>query len=75
MLVCIYKIYGGEKMEKEILELLKTINNKLDEHTEILKSLEHTSEINKAEIDKVNHAIARVEGEVKEKELEKTLQP
>ena len=62
-------------MEKEILELLKTINNKLDEHTEILKSLEHTSEINKAEIDKVNHAIARVEGEVKEKELEKTLQP
>lgn len=59
-------------MEKEILDLLKTMNNKLDEHTQILnehtqilKALEHASEVHKAEIDKLNHAVARVEGEVK----------
>ena len=52
-------------MDNEILELLKTINNKLDEHTQILRSLEHVSEIHKAEIDKVNYTVARVEGEVR----------
>ena len=68
-----------KKMEKEILELLKSINNKLDnqkqildensqilaENSQILRALEHSSEVHKAEIDKVNYAIARVEGEVK----------
>jgi len=38
-------------MDNEILDLLKSINNKLDEHTQILRTLEHTSEIHKAEID------------------------
>ncbi|TDT52003.1 hypothetical protein [Fonticella tunisiensis] len=59
-------------MDKEILELLKSINSKLDEHTQILnehtqilRALEHASESHKAEIDRVNHAIARVEGEIK----------
>jgi hypothetical protein len=60
-----YKNTGGEKMDNEILALLKVINNKLDEHTQILRSLEHASEIHKAEIDKVNYVVARVEGEVK----------
>lgn len=73
-------------LDKEILELLKLINSKLDEHTEILKehtgilkdhtgilkdhsqilsALKHASETHKAEIDRANIAIARVEGEVK----------
>ncbi|OAA92744.1 hypothetical protein [Clostridium coskatii] len=52
-------------MDNEILDLLKTINNKLDEHTQILRSLEHASEIHKAEIDKVNYTAAKIEGEVK----------
>lgn len=79
MLKCKYKIIGGEKMENEILELLKSIDNKLDkhtqilekhtqtldEHTQILRALEHASEVHKAEIDKANYSIARVEGEVK----------
>ncbi|WP_411682654.1 hypothetical protein [Clostridium thailandense] len=52
-------------MDSEILDLLKTINNKLDEHTQILRSLEHASEFHKAEIDKVNYTVARIEGEVK----------
>lgn len=49
-------------MEKEILEILKTINNKLDEHTQILRSLEHASESHKAEIDKISYTTARIEG-------------
>lgn len=40
MLVYEYKFSGGEKMESEILELLKSINNKLDNHKQILD--EHT---------------------------------
>ena len=52
-------------MDNEILDLLKIINNKIDEHTQILRALEHASEIHKAEIDKVNYTVARVEGEVK----------
>lgn len=54
-------------MENEMLELLKCINNKLDgskqtldEHTQILRALEHSSEVHKVEIDKANYAIARV---------------
>lgn len=52
-------------MDNEILDLLKTINNKLDEHTQILRPLEHAREIHKAEIDKVNYTVAKIEGEVK----------
>jgi predicted nucleic acid-binding Zn-ribbon protein len=52
-------------LDKEILELLKTISSKLDEHTQILRALEHSSEAQKSEIDRLNHGIARVEGEVK----------
>ncbi|MBW9154720.1 hypothetical protein [Clostridium estertheticum] len=52
-------------MDNEILDLLKIMNNKLDKHTQILRALEHASEIHKAEIDKINHTVARVEGEVK----------
>ncbi|WP_279233556.1 hypothetical protein [Clostridium estertheticum] len=39
-------------MDNEILDLLKIMNKKLDEHTQILRALEHASEIHKAEIDK-----------------------
>ncbi len=35
-------------MDNEILHLLKTINNKLDEHTQIFRFLEHTSEVHKS---------------------------
>ena len=52
-------------MDNEILEILKSMNNKLDEHTQILRALEHSSEIHKVEIDKVNYSVARVEGEVR----------
>ncbi|WP_032122620.1 hypothetical protein [Clostridium amazonitimonense] len=57
-------------MEKEILELLKQVNNKLDEHTmklnehtEILKALEHLAQVNRAEHDKMFNEIAHIKGE------------
>lgn len=59
-------------MEDQVLELLKSINSKLDEHTQILnehtqilRALEHASEVHKAELDKTNYSMARIEGEVK----------
>lgn len=53
-------------MDKEILEILKRLESKvdtieakvdkleikLDEHTQILRALEHSAEVNKAEHDK-----------------------
>lgn len=58
-------------MDKEILEILKefkqefkTINTKLDEHTQILRALEHSSEVNKAEQDKMGNDIAHIKGDV-----------
>ncbi|MBU5592526.1 hypothetical protein KQI89_12245 [Clostridium sp. MSJ-4] len=64
-------------MEKEILELLKQVNNKLDEHTvkldehtmklnehtEILRALEHLAQVNRAEHDKMFNEIAHIKGE------------
>ncbi|WP_010233854.1 hypothetical protein [Clostridium arbusti] len=37
----------------------------LDENTQILRALEHSSEVHKTEIDKANYVIANVEGNVK----------
>lgn len=36
-------------------EKLKPINDKLDEHTQILRALEHSAEVNKAEHDKMSN--------------------
>lgn len=59
-------------LDKEMLEILKsiqgdikTINVKLDEHTQILKALEHSSEVHKAQMDKMELSVARLEGDVK----------
>lgn len=72
-------------MDKEILEILKrlefkvdTIETKvdtieakvdkleikLDEHTQILRALEHSAEVNKAEHDKISNDIAKIQGDV-----------
>jgi len=47
-------------MDKEILEFLKEfkeefkiLNTKLDENTQILRALEHSAQVNKAEHDKM----------------------
>ena len=58
-------------MEKEILELLKKMDTKIDkiemqvsENTQILKALEHSAEVNKAEHDKIIMDIANISGTV-----------
>lgn len=43
---------------------LRPINQKLDEHTQILRALEHSSEVNKAEHDKMSNDIAHIKGDV-----------
>ena len=58
-------------MDKEILEFLKgfkeefkIINTKLDENTQILRALEHSAQVNKAEHDKMDNDIVHIKGDV-----------
>lgn len=37
-------------MDKEILEILRRLESKVDENTQILRALEHSSQVNKAEL-------------------------
>jgi hypothetical protein len=62
---------GGEMMEKEILEILKSLEqgqnkiaSKLDETYEIVRALEHSAQINKAEHDKMANDIIHIKGDV-----------
>lgn len=48
-------------MDKEILEILKRLESKIDEHTQILsehtqilRALEHSAQVNKAQHDKMS---------------------
>lgn len=64
-------------LEKEILDLLKQMNKKLDthtlklnthtqmldEHTQILRALEHLAQVNKSEHDRMFNDIAHLKGE------------
>jgi chromosome segregation ATPase len=59
-------------MEKELLETLSSlldkklepIKNKLDETYQIVKALEHSAEVSKAEQDKIANDIAHIKGDV-----------
>ena len=57
-------------MDDKILEILKNIQvdikelkTQVSENTQILKSLEHSSEVNKAEHDKMSNDIAKIQGD------------
>lgn len=59
-------------MDEEILEILKLIQSDinsmkstLDEHTQLLRDLEHKTDVISAEVENVKHDIAEVHGEVK----------
>ena len=45
---------------------LDLIESQQSENTQLIKALLHASEVHKADIDNLTHAVARVEGEVKE---------
>lgn len=65
-------------MEKEILDILKSIQkdiilmqkdigsmkSTLDEHTQLLGALEHKTDVISAEVNNIKHDIAEVHGEV-----------
>jgi hypothetical protein len=58
-------------MDNEMLEILKRLDEgqkrletKLDEHTLILRALEHSAQVNKAEHDKMSNDIAKIQGDV-----------
>ncbi|BCZ47567.1 hypothetical protein psyc5s11_36340 [Clostridium gelidum] len=58
-------------MDNEILEILKDMQKdikelkvQVTENTQILKALEHSSEVNKAEHDKIINDVAKVQGDV-----------
>lgn len=58
-------------MDNEILEILKRLEsrfdgleNKVDENTQILRALEHSSQVNKAEHDNMSNDIAHIKGDV-----------
>lgn len=51
-------------MDKEILEILKRLETKIDENTQILRALEHSAEVNKAEHDKMSNDIAHIKGDI-----------
>lgn len=64
---------SNEEFQKIMLDTFKKVNEKLDkidnqveENTQILKALEHKSEVNKAEHDKMFIDIAKLTGNVKE---------
>ena len=65
-------------MNNEVLDILKRLESKIvnldtkfdrletkvDEHTQILRALEHSAEVNKAEHDKMANDIAKIQGDV-----------
>ena len=58
-------------MDKEVLEILKRLETKVDEiqtqqqeDHQILKALEHKAEVNKAEQDKMSNDITHIKGDV-----------
>jgi len=51
-------------MDTEILEILKRLETKIDEHTLILIALEHSAQVNKAEHDKMSNDLAKIQGDV-----------
>lgn len=53
-----------EKLDKKLDEKLEPIMTKLDEHTQILRALEHQAQVNKAEHDKMTIDIAHIKGDV-----------
>ena len=66
------KVTNTEKLLQQILDSQNKTNERLDkleaqttENTQILKALEHNSQVHKAEIDNLTHAVAELSGDVK----------
>ena len=58
---------GLDRLETKVDRLETKVNSletKLDEHTLILRALEHSAQVNKAEHDKMSNDIAKIQGDV-----------
>lgn len=58
---------GLKTLESKIVNLdekFDRLETKVDEHTQILRALEHSAEVNKAEHDKMANDIAKIQGDV-----------
>ena len=55
---------GLDRLETKIDQGLNRLETKLDEHTLILRALEHSAQVNKAEHDKMSNDIAKIQGDV-----------
>ena len=56
-----------EKLDKKLAPIMAKLDEhstKLDEHTQILKALEHLAQVNKAEHDKMSNDIAHMKGDI-----------
>ena len=53
-----------KEFSKEFKEEFKILNTKLDENTQILRALEHSAQVNKAEHDKMDNDIVHIKGDV-----------
>ncbi|MCB2290920.1 hypothetical protein LGK97_14325 [Clostridium sp. CS001] len=59
-------------MDKELIKALsellddklRPINQTLDEHTQILRALEHSAQVSKAEQDKMSNDISHIKGNI-----------
>jgi cell shape-determining protein MreC len=61
----------NNKMLEKILNKIESMDSQLKENTSILRSLEHASQVHKAELDKLNIQVAKLSGnEEKIKKLE-----
>lgn len=73
------KDLGGELMDKEILDILKSIQGDMksmqgdiksikttqEEHTQILGALEHKTDVIAAQQENLKHEVAEIKGDVK----------
>lgn len=69
---------GGELMDKEILDILKSVQSDIksmqsdiksirttqEEHTQILRALEHKTDVISAEQENLKYQVAEIKGEV-----------
>ena len=54
----------NEEFQKIVLDKFSKVENQLEENTQILKALMHSSEVNAAERDKMANDIAHIKGDV-----------
>lgn len=53
-----------KQIQKDTQDFRNEVTAKLDEHTQILRTLEHSAEVNKAEHDRMANDVTHIKGDV-----------